>query len=53
MIKDIISIKDKVAYLLENYPATRDSDKMLWLAFMTIFRGLKGYGRDLYASSWS
>ena len=41
MLGDLIKIKDKVRYVLENYPKTRDCDKHLWLAYMCIFHNLK------------
>ena len=41
MIKDLITIKDKVNYLLEKYPETRDSDKLLWLGYLVVYCNLK------------
>lgn len=41
MISDLGKVKTKVEYLLDKYPATRDSDKMLWLAYIVIFEGVK------------
>lgn len=37
MIRDLIKVKDKVAYILENHPHTRDCDKSLWLAYLVFF----------------
>lgn len=37
MIKDIERVKDKVEYLLQEYPHTRDSDKSLWLGYLKVF----------------
>lgn len=33
--------KDRVEMILSKYPETRDSDKLLWLAYMCIFHELK------------
>lgn len=33
MLDQILKVKDKVGILLEKYPETRDSDKVLWLAY--------------------
>jgi len=41
MIEDIKKIKDRVEYLLYHYPDTRDSDKLLWIAYMVIFYDMK------------
>lgn len=41
MIKDVLTIKEKVELLLSKYPETRDSDKLLWLAFMVTYHNLK------------
>jgi len=41
MITDLKKAKSKVYFLLENYPATRDSDKLLWLAYLSMFHNLK------------
>lgn len=41
MIKDLWKAKDRVEHLLKEYPATRDSDKILWLAYLVIYHDLK------------
>lgn len=41
MIEDLVKVQDKVKYLLEKYPETRDSDKVLWLAYNCVFNYLK------------
>ena len=41
MINDIYSVKDRVAKILEKAPQTRDSDKLLWLAYMVQHHQLK------------
>lgn len=41
MIDDINSVKYKVAKVLEKAPSTRDCDKLLWLAYMVNFHGLR------------
>lgn len=49
MIKDLLKIKDRVAYILATYPVTRDCDKTLWLAYLAIFHQLKdGLGDAKY-----
>lgn len=50
MFKDLVLVKDKVEFILERYPETRDCDKKLWLAYLCIFCDLKdtiGYGNYL------
>ena len=41
MLSDLIKVQDRVYYILDQYPQTRDSDKELWLAYCCLFRGLK------------
>jgi len=41
MINDLIKQKERVEFVLEKYPSTRDSDKLLWLAYLVIFHDLK------------
>jgi len=49
MLDDIIKVEDKVRAILEHYPATRDSDKLLWLAFAVMHCGLKdAIGEEAY-----
>lgn len=31
------STKDRVEFLLKNYPSTRDDDKKLWLAYLNLY----------------
>jgi len=40
-INDLISCKDRVMYILENWEDTRDSDKLLYLAYMNLFHNLR------------
>lgn len=40
MLDHLIRITDRVEYLLEKYPPLRDSDKLLWLAYLCHFHGL-------------
>lgn len=42
MLKSLINNKERVAYILERHPVTRDCDKTLWLAYMVFYHGLKG-----------
>ena len=37
MLQEIIKVSDRVEYVLENYPKTRDSDTLLWLTYMVVF----------------
>ena len=49
MIDDLHKVESKVNYLLSKYPQTRDSDKMLWLAYNVKFNSLKeSIGKDAY-----
>lgn len=41
MISDLKKSKDKVEALLNQYPVVRDSDKLLWLAYLVKFHDLK------------
>ena len=41
MIEDLVKIKDKVEYILKSHPATRDSDKLLWLAYLCLHHDLR------------
>ena len=41
MLDHLVKTKDKVGYLLENYPPLRDDDKKLWLAFLNVFCDMK------------
>ena len=50
MSDGIITAVDKVRDLLIEYPQTRDSDKLLWLAYMAKYHGLKlALGDEKYA----
>lgn len=42
MSDSLKTIKARVAAILERYPETRDSDKLLWLAYMNLNHNLKG-----------
>ena len=37
---DLKSIREKIEFILKTYPKTRDSDKLLWLKFMHIYRSI-------------
>ena len=41
MIKDLKKVKHQVPYVLERVPEARDDDKVLWLAVMVQFYGLR------------
>lgn len=41
MINDLKKAKDRVQFLLSKYPATRDCDKTLWLAYLVCYHDLK------------
>lgn len=41
MLDSLKTCKDKVGYVLEEYPVVRDSDKLLWLAYLCKFHGLQ------------
>lgn len=41
MIEGLKTCKDKVREIMEKYPVTRDSDKLLWLAYMVKHHGLR------------
>jgi hypothetical protein len=41
MLSDLIKIVDRVKYILKEHPETRDSDKLLWLAYLCVFHDLK------------
>ncbi len=41
MSDGFITSMSKVRALLELYPTTRDSDKLLWLAYLVNYHGLK------------
>lgn len=41
MIKDLKKAKDKVEKILKEHPGTRDSDKLLWLAYLAIYHDLR------------
>lgn len=51
MLKDIKKIKDKVGFILKEYPQTRDCDKLLWLAYLSMFHDLKNVlGENNYSN---
>lgn len=41
MIKDLLKAKDRVEHILKEYPTSRDSDKVLWLAYLVMFHDLR------------
>lgn len=41
MIKDLTKAKERVGHLLKEYPTSRDSDKVLWLAYLVMFHDLR------------
>lgn len=43
MMASLESAKDKVAWLLDKYPDTRDCDKTLYVYYLYFFCGLDGY----------
>lgn len=49
MSESLSTIKERVGKLLELYPELRDSDKLLWLAYLNLVHGLKDtIGSDAY-----
>lgn len=46
MIRDLIKVEDRISFLLEKYPETRDNDKLLWLAYTVMFEGLREHLQD-------
>ena len=49
MTNGLLTTKDRVGNLLENNPELRDSDKLLWLAYLNQEHGLKDLiGLDAY-----
>lgn len=46
MIRDLTKVKNKVALILEEYEASRDCDKKLWLAYLVKFHGLREFLRN-------
>ena len=45
----LVTIKDTVGGLLETYPELRDSDKLLWLAYLNYKHSMKKIiGEDAY-----
>lgn len=41
VLEQLISGKDRVQYLLENYPSLRDDDKKLWISYLVLFHNLQ------------
>ena len=41
MSYDLVTAKDRVEHILSRYPDTRDSDKLLLIAYWCVFHGLK------------
>jgi hypothetical protein len=51
MTESLNTIKDKVEDILKSFPQTRDSDKLLWLAYLVIHHDLKAtLGDEAYNS---
>lgn len=49
MLKDLLTAKSRVKELLEKYEQTRDSDKLLWLAYLCNYHNLKiSLGEESY-----
>lgn len=42
IVNDLKTISNRVLLILQKYPETRDSDKVLWLAYNSIYNDLKG-----------
>lgn len=40
------AVADKVRSLLAKYPETRDNDKLLWLSYCVVYRGLRNFMTD-------
>jgi len=50
MIKDLKKAKERVGHILKEYPTSRDSDKVLWLAYLVMFHDLRSkLGPTAYA----
>ena len=48
--ESVVTIKDRVGFLLENYSVLRDSDKLLWLAYLNMEYGMQHkIGLEAYA----
>jgi hypothetical protein len=47
MLTDIKKVRGKVIELLDEYPNTRDSDKLLWLAYLVTYHDLRNVIGDL------
>lgn len=41
MHESLVTCKSKVEHVLFTYPKTRDSDKLLWIAYLAVFHDLK------------
>lgn len=41
MVDGLETAKEKVKYILEKFPETRDSDKKLWLRFLEVFFNMR------------
>ena len=41
MLKNLVKVKDKVEFLLKQYPVLRDDDKKLWLAYLNKYHNLR------------
>lgn len=41
MLEQLLTVRAKVGYLLDTFPPLRDNDKLLWLAYLNQFHGLR------------
>lgn len=49
MVESLTTIKDTVGELLDNYPVLRDTDKLLWLAYLNYKHDMRNtIGEDAY-----
>jgi hypothetical protein len=46
MKRSLEKAKDRVEYLLRQFPETRDCDRLLWLAYLCTFHNLQGAIRE-------
>ena len=50
MLESLETAKEKVEFILSNYPTLRDSDKKLWLGYLNLYHGLrKKIGEESYS----
>lgn len=41
MLEGLKNCKDKVGFILKRVPATRDSDRLLWVTYLNLFHDLR------------